>query len=189
MRIRFKALHELAPNEKREEIKRSKCRFRRRRLRYLLNAFELRQKKHGHWTETHIWHAKRFHMASRWGVKYATRCSDKSDRSTYRLVQRNSACVMDRSYFATFEISSQADDGLAPLLSAIGLNTSLQGGPSLSPSYRELQVHSEDGSQLLAPVEVLMLGHDRMLLTVHPSAADQITSLISAVAGEKVSVK
>jgi len=22
------------------------------------------------WMETHIWHAKRFHMASNWGVKY-----------------------------------------------------------------------------------------------------------------------
>ena len=85
MRIRFRALHELAPNEA-EVLSRSKCRRHRRKLRYLLNAFELRQKQSGAWMESHIWHAKRFHMASRWGVKYPTRCSDKSDRSTYRLV-------------------------------------------------------------------------------------------------------
>ena len=49
--------------------------------------------------ETHIWHAKRFKMAERWGVKYPQRCSDKSDRSTYRLSQHDSAVIIDKSYY------------------------------------------------------------------------------------------
>ena len=86
VRVRLKALYELKPNEP-EVLKRSKCRKHRRKLRFLLNLYELRQKKlGGTWMETHIWHAKRFKMESRWGVRYPVRCSDKSDRSTYRLV-------------------------------------------------------------------------------------------------------
>ena len=45
--------------------------------------------------ESHIWHAKRFKMVKDWGVNYPLRCSDKSDRSTYRLSQKDSACIMD----------------------------------------------------------------------------------------------
>ena len=93
VRVRLRGLQELAPNEP-KELKRSKCRRHRRKLRFLLNLYELRQKK-GAWMESHIWHAKRFKMENRWGVRYPLRCSDKSDRTTFRLVQRDSACIMD----------------------------------------------------------------------------------------------
>ena len=105
VRVRLRALQELAPNEP-EVLSRSKCRRHRRKIRFMLNQYALRQKKHGSWMETHIWHAKRFKMTERWGVKYPERCSDKSDRSTYRLSQHASACIMDQSYFTTFEVIS-----------------------------------------------------------------------------------
>ena len=60
--------------------------------------------------ETHIWHAKRFKMETRWGVRYPVRCSDKSDRSTYRLVQRDSACIMDKSYYSTIELKFETEE-------------------------------------------------------------------------------
>ena len=84
LRVRAKAMREMAPNEG-GELLRSRCRRHRRKLKYLLNEFERRSQKTGAWMETHIWHAKRFHMSAKWGVKYPLRCSDKSDRSTYRL--------------------------------------------------------------------------------------------------------
>ena len=62
--------------------------------------------------ETHIWHAKRFKMESRWGVRYPVRCSDKSDRSTYRLVQRDSACIMDKSYYSTWEMDFELESSM-----------------------------------------------------------------------------
>jgi ribonuclease P/MRP protein subunit POP1 len=65
--------------------------------------------------ETHIWHAKRFKMQERWGVKYPVRCSDKSDRSTYRLAQHDSAVIMDKSYFSHFHISLTDPASLAQL--------------------------------------------------------------------------
>ena len=116
--------------------------------------------------ETHIWHAKRFHMGERWGVKYPTRCSDKSDRSTYRLVQRNSACVIDRSYFTSFEIvfDSNTSNQIQLLWKRLMLN------PGPPPYFRTVDLHSSDGKVLIAPVELLLL-EDRLILTVHPSAA------------------
>ena len=165
MRIRFRALHELNPNEG-EVLSRSKCRRHRRKLRFLLNLYELRQKKHGTWMETHVWHAKRFHMGERWGVKYPTRCSDKSDRSTYRLVQRNSACVMDRSYYTSFEIVfGDNANAILPLLQRLKLK------PAPLPFFRTIDLHSSSVDQaLIAPVDLLHLA-DRLIVTVHPSAA------------------
>lgn len=107
-RVRIKALNEMIPSEP-EVLSRNKCRRHRRKLRFLLNQFELRKRRMGRWLETHIWHAKRFKMGVRWGVKYPERCSDKSDRSTYRLVQRESACIIDKSYYTVLEV--QFDSG------------------------------------------------------------------------------
>lgn len=106
--VRLKALREMQGSEG-EIVMRSRCRRHRRKIRYLLNAFELRQKRHGAWMESHIWHARRFHMRERWGVKYPHRCSDKSDRSTYRLSQHESAVIQDKSYFAHFQINFDSE--------------------------------------------------------------------------------
>ena len=66
--------------------------------------------------ESHIWHAKRFKMVERWGVKYPQRCSDKSDRSTYRLSQHDSAVIIDKSYYCHIKTSlkegQSMNDGL-----------------------------------------------------------------------------
>ena len=103
LRVRLRALKEMVPSEG-TELLRSRCRRHRRKLKFLLNEFEMRQKKHGAWMETHIWHAKRFKMQERWGVKYPLRCSDKADRSTYRLAQKQSAVIMDQSYYSKFMV-------------------------------------------------------------------------------------
>ena len=104
LRVRMRGLKEMIPSEG-ETLSRSRCRRHRRKLRYLLNQFELRQKRHGAWMETHIWHAKRFKMVEKWGVKMPQRCSDKSDRSTYRLSQHQSAVIMDKSYYPKFQVN------------------------------------------------------------------------------------
>ena len=108
-RVRLRALNEMSACEP-EVLSRGKCRRHRRKLRFLLNQLELREKKSGKWMESHVWHAKRFKIGSKWGVKYPERCSDKSDRSTYRLVQRESACIMDKSYFSTYQLEFKTQE-------------------------------------------------------------------------------
>ena len=62
------------------------------------------------WLETHIWHAKRFHMASLWGHKIPHFPNDKGWRACYRAA--TSKCLMwDFSYLrypATLQCRAQA---------------------------------------------------------------------------------
>lgn len=55
----------------------------RRRPKNLLREYVRRQRKHI-WLETHIWHAKRFHMIDRWGYRLPYASCDKTYRACYR---------------------------------------------------------------------------------------------------------
>ena len=106
----------------------------RRRPSNLLSEYERRQKGEigGKWLETHIWHAKRFHMAKtlpdcgieladneskisssnptgRWGYNLAEYCNDKVFRACYRGVSKK--CIIhDLSYLGCIEISGRYCD-------------------------------------------------------------------------------
>ena len=55
----------------------------RRRPGNLLQDYIRRQNTHV-WLETHIWHAKRFHMADEWGYRIPLHPNDKGVRAAYR---------------------------------------------------------------------------------------------------------
>ena len=164
IRIRNRALTDMAPSEG-EILSRSRCRRHRRKLRYLLHLYELRQKKAGRWMETHIWHSKRFKMESKWGVSYPVRCSDKSDRSTYRLTQKDSACIMDQSYYSHFQIGPfDSDLQLQEYLqSQFGIESNLE-----NTRYSwDSQIYDSD-NRLIAPCHILCTDRT-LILCVHPS--------------------
>eukprot|EP00088_Acartia_fossae_P048508 TRINITY_DN5295_c0_g1_i12.p1 TRINITY_DN5295_c0_g1~~TRINITY_DN5295_c0_g1_i12.p1 ORF type:complete len:959 (+),score=235.08 TRINITY_DN5295_c0_g1_i12:40-2916(+) len=74
----------------------------RRRPSNLLKEYNRRQRNQ-FWLETHIWHAKRFHMYHKWGYKIPGFPNDKCWRANYRAAK--SSCLMfDISYFNTIEI-------------------------------------------------------------------------------------
>ena len=107
--------------------------------------------------ETHIWHAKRFKMETRWGVRYPVRCSDKSDRSTYRLVQRDSACIMDESYYSTIEVTYEDTSQLINFCKhTFNVNFSSE-SVATQPVYRVVMFTENNGGNLIAPVELLIL--------------------------------
>mmetsp|Transcript_5445 Transcript_5445/g.9192 ORF Transcript_5445/g.9192 Transcript_5445/m.9192 type:complete len:232 (+) Transcript_5445:167-862(+) len=124
VRIRLQALTDLMGSEPPGLLKRSKCRRHRRKLRYLLHLYTLRQRRF-RWMETHVWHSKRFKMHNvDWtdcqpfaeplepptqchyqGSRIALKCNDKSERSVYKLCQKQSSCIMDQSYLLHFFIT------------------------------------------------------------------------------------
>ena len=55
----------------------------RRRPANLLEEYARRKRKHV-WLETHIWHAKRFHMTERWGYRLPDYPNDRGVRAVYR---------------------------------------------------------------------------------------------------------
>ncbi|CAK1545025.1 unnamed protein product [Leptosia nina] len=87
----------LPPKQKRPSRK-----FRRRPTN-LLEEYTKRQRRIA-WLETHIWHAKRFHMIERWGYRLAYRPCDKAFRACYRASSAH-CLLQDISYCLPIRIT------------------------------------------------------------------------------------
>ncbi|KAH9971933.1 ribonucleases P/MRP protein subunit POP1-domain-containing protein [Lactifluus volemus] len=72
----------------------------RRELR--TDAFARRQKDKK-WLETHVWHAKRMHMANMWGYRLAIKPTEKSFRPSHRASVHGSI-LHDASYYGLIEL-------------------------------------------------------------------------------------
>lgn len=83
-----------AGSKKKKEQPKSKSRRARRRHGNLLLEFNRRQRKNI-WLETHIWHAKRFHMVKKWGYCLGDRPTYKCYRPCYRAM--SSHCLLQVS--------------------------------------------------------------------------------------------
>ncbi|KAJ2808026.1 Ribonucleases P/MRP protein subunit pop1, partial [Coemansia guatemalensis] len=88
-------------------------RYKRRRARTVREEYELRQTGK-RWLETHVWHAKRMHMAEMWGTMVAKTPNERSHRAAYRAAKEKTY-IHDVSYFVTLEISG-AEQAIVQLL-------------------------------------------------------------------------
>lgn len=79
----------------------------RRKPANLLLEYQRRQRSNV-WLETHIWHAKRFHMVTKWGYKLAQSSCDKTFRSSYRATRKH-CLVQDISYIGVIEMLGPLD--------------------------------------------------------------------------------
>lgn len=77
----------------------------RRRPRNLLSEYSRRQHDKI-WLETHIWHAKRFHMVDKWGYRIASHSNDKCFRANYRAAAKY-CLLQDISYYTCIEIKGE----------------------------------------------------------------------------------
>ncbi|KAI8426181.1 hypothetical protein MSG28_005116 [Choristoneura fumiferana] len=79
----------------------------RRRPANLLEEYNRRQKRNV-WLETHIWHAKRFHMIERWGHRLAYAPCDKAFRMCYRASSAH-CLLQDISYYTAVQITGSIE--------------------------------------------------------------------------------
>lgn len=79
----------------------------RRRPQNLLNQYSRRQLDNV-WLETHIWHAKRFHMSNRWGHRLPEAPCDKVFRACYRATSKH-CLLQDVSYYTPIQIKGPID--------------------------------------------------------------------------------
>ncbi|XP_030605968.1 ribonucleases P/MRP protein subunit POP1 isoform X2 [Archocentrus centrarchus] len=122
-RMREKSLQ---AGSKKKELAKSKSRKARRRHGNLLLEFNRRQRKNI-WLETHIWHAKRFHMVKKWGYCLGDRPTYKCYRACYRAM--SSHCLLqDLSYYCCIELQGDEDK----LLAALSQLTSKEAGPTFA---------------------------------------------------------
>ncbi|KAK7885993.1 hypothetical protein WMY93_025614 [Mugilogobius chulae] len=111
---------------KKKKESKKKSRKARRRHGNLLLEFNRRQRKNI-WLETHIWHAKRFHMVKKWGYCLGERPTYKCYRPCYRAM--SSHCLLqDLSYYCCIELFGEEDK----LLPALAQLTSKDTGPSFA---------------------------------------------------------
>ncbi|KAK7812642.1 hypothetical protein U0070_016112 [Myodes glareolus] len=112
-------LQELAKKEaekaahQKKELSKNKCHKARRCHINRTLEFNRRQKKNI-WLETHIWHAKRFHMVKRWGYCLGERPTSKSHRACYRAMT-NLCLLQDLSYYCCLELMGKEEEILKAL--------------------------------------------------------------------------
>lgn len=88
--------------------KRRKPSAKYRRRAYNLRRDYRRRQQRCKWLNTHIWHAKRFHMIERWGYKIPNRPCDRAFRACFRATK--SHCLLqDISYISCIEIRGNCD--------------------------------------------------------------------------------
>ncbi|XP_055766839.1 ribonucleases P/MRP protein subunit POP1-like isoform X1 [Salvelinus fontinalis] len=109
-----------------KEQSKSKSRKARRRHGNMLLEFNRRQRKNL-WLETHIWHAKRFHMVRRWGYCLGDRPTYKCYRACYRAMSSH-CLIQDMSYYCCVELQGPEEQ----LLATLSKLTSKEAGPTFA---------------------------------------------------------
>ncbi|XP_007532385.2 ribonucleases P/MRP protein subunit POP1 [Erinaceus europaeus] len=113
---------EKAVHQKKEHSK-NKCHKARRCHINRTLEFNRRQKKNI-WLETHIWHAKRFHMIKKWGYCLGERPTVKSHRACYRAMT-NGCLLQDLSYYCCLELKGKEEEILKALSPMCSIDTGL----------------------------------------------------------------
>ncbi|NXX17663.1 POP1 protein, partial [Podargus strigoides] len=113
---------EKAVHQKKEQSK-TKCRKARRRHINLVAEFNRRQRKNI-WLETHIWHAKRFHMVKKWGYCLGDSPTEKSYRACYRAMTKH-CLLQDLSYYCCLELTGKENELLKQLARLCSIDTGL----------------------------------------------------------------
>ncbi|KAJ3597780.1 hypothetical protein NHX12_001297 [Muraenolepis orangiensis] len=173
-----------------KEQPKSKSRKARRRHGNLLLEFNRRQRKNM-WLETHIWHAKRFHVLKKWGYCLGDRPTSKCYRACHRAMS-NHCLLQDLSYYCCIELQGEEDKLLAclsrltsketgPTFAAVlALSGRRQGGATL---YRAGQYPS----QPLGPVTFLWRprtsgsSHRQLWLWAHPTLKQDLLPELQSV--------
>ncbi|XP_033914870.3 ribonucleases P/MRP protein subunit POP1 [Acipenser ruthenus] len=113
-------------SQQKKEVSKTKSRKARRRHGNLLLEFNRRQRKNL-WLETHIWHAKRFHMVKKWGYCLGDKPTAKCYRACYRAMTKH-CLLQDLSYQCCLELRGAEDD----LLKALARVTSTDMGATFA---------------------------------------------------------
>lgn len=101
--IHINQMAKSGPNVK----KRRPSRKYRRKPSNLTKEYVRRQQKNI-WLETHVWHAKRYHIKELWGYKIPFAPTDKRYRASYKAAA-NHCLIQDVSFLSAIEITGPLD--------------------------------------------------------------------------------
>ena len=162
----------------------------RRRAGNLLQEYNRRQMQH-YWMETHIWHAKRFHIANKWGCKIPDFPNDKCWRACYRAT-KTKALMFDQSYHNLVEIKARQ----SVLMAGLERLTFPETGKTFFPmrfGLEKVAVLRDRAGVVVGEVDYLWLPQEqeeeesypylRLWISCHPAFVKQVLSELKAVLG------
>ncbi|XP_023934193.2 ribonucleases P/MRP protein subunit POP1 [Bicyclus anynana] len=165
----------------------------RRRATNLLDEYNRRQRRHV-WLETHIWHAKRFHMIERWGHRIAYRPCDKAFRACYRASSAH-CLIQDISYYTPIQIKGSIET-IRDLFS--NLTSSHCGLGVCAKAYlngsRKGTIHLYMPASypigFIGRVEFIWVANNsdkELWLFIHPSHSKQVESVLTDIVNNAIS--
>uniref|UniRef100_A0A8B9BBG0 POP1 homolog, ribonuclease P/MRP subunit n=1 Tax=Anser brachyrhynchus TaxID=132585 RepID=A0A8B9BBG0_9AVES len=179
---------EKAVHQKKEQSK-TKCRKARRRHVNLVAEFNRRQRKNI-WLETHIWHAKRFHMVKKWGYCLGDSPTEKCYRACYRAMT-NHCLLQDLSYYCCLELTGKENELLKQLARICSVDTGLTFGVARCLSGRfqgSLNLYRADRypKDTLGPVTFIWKPRDgsenrQLWIWMHPALKQDILNELKEI--------
>lgn len=133
------------------------------------------------WLETHIWHAKRFHMTRVWGHALPSTPTDKCWRQTFRALTRGSI-MWDVSFHKLIQLSGPKQSLLTKLNTLTSDNTGQVF--SFSPGESSATLFRSDGvvgtvSYIWRPST--LNGSDTLWLWCHPGYYQEVLEMLQSL--------
>jgi len=152
------------------------------------------------WLPTHLYHAKRARMESRWGFSLPSTPTEKSFRPTYRASNHSGFIAFDTSYFSTLFISGTEID-LRKVLDMIIEPGSAASGKRYSSGKRSCETllfrHDDFPRGMIGPALILWRVVDegemrQVMVRVHPSMVEEVWEELHVCAkmvGENIEIE
>lgn len=134
--------------------------------------------------ETHVWHAKRFHMTSVAGMRVASRCNDRGERSALRCAKRG--CLgYEESFLRVLSVRADTPDllvqGLRSIMSADDMRRLSSSRASIGERLVRAVVFNHN-DQIVGPVDILRVPSAPVAwLWAHPALADDLQTILKVV--------
>ncbi|KAH8824939.1 POP1-domain-containing protein [Flagelloscypha sp. PMI_526] len=158
-RLRERAAAEMDPVKEKKKPRKPKLGKEKRRTRTEILQKRQRDKT---WLETHIWHAKRMHMETKFGYRLAITPTEKSFRPSYRAAMHGSI-VHDASYFEIIEMKGPKNILVSILEGCLDPQDRSPAAISYANGSRLFESHLYDHGHypfnLLGPVSLLWRPH------------------------------
>ncbi|KAJ9061049.1 Ribonucleases P/MRP protein subunit pop1 [Entomophthora muscae] len=145
----------------------------------------LRRQKDKRWLETHIWHAKRFHMETIWGYRLGISTTYKNFRASYRS-RKTATSICDVSYTAVIELCGYSSQISLLLKSYLDLSQIPISSKRYISGRRICNTFFYQRNQyplgLICPVQILWSPNNvttqKLWIFAHPSCYETIFKLL-----------
>lgn len=146
------------------------------------------RQKNKTWLPTHVWHAKRAHLETKWGFSVVKTPTAKSYRPTHRASTISGAVAWDASFYSTIILESASINCLRTVISKV-TRSDIPGSDRFTNATRCWEGMMSDDETLLGPGLVYWCHKDvdlndtlfSVLLRIHPACFTPLFAFIERI--------